>query len=106
MDTDGFEGRLDTARKRAGLDAPPPASSGDREPHPLSFAVRLGAEMIGSLAVACAIGWGLDRLLGTRPWLMIALLPVGVAAGVLNLLRASTPRGTKGGPGRGRGWGT
>ncbi len=107
MQGDGFDERLEAARRRAGLDAPEPSrrTSGD-EAHPLTFAFRLGAEMVASLVVACAIGWGLDRVLGTRPWFMIGFLPVGVAAGVMNLLRASSSGGTGGGPRRGKGWGT
>ena len=107
---DGFDERLEAARQRAGLDAAKPVRrESDRGSNPLSFAFRLGAEMIGSLFVACALGWGLDHLLGTRPWFMVGLLPIGVAAGVMNLLRASSPKtagdGMRGGPPRGRGLG-
>ncbi len=107
MQGDGFDERLEAARQRAGLDAKKPdRPEGDKRSHPLTFAFRLGAEMIGSLFVACALGWGLDHLLGTKPWFMVGLLPIGVAAGVMNLLRASSPGGTRGGPRRGKGWGT
>ena len=104
--TDGFDERLEAARRQAGLDAAakPVRAAGDA-PHPLTFAFRLGAEMVAALLVACAIGWGLDRLLGTRPWLMVAFVPIGVAAGVINLLRASGSAGRSGPPRRGRGWG-
>ena len=101
---DGFDERLDAARQRAGLDAKPDVPVSDRGSSPLTFAFRLGAEMIGSLLVACAIGWGLDHLLGTKPWFMVGFLPIGVAAGVVNLLRASSP-GTSP-PRKDRRWGT
>ena len=102
MEEDGrteFDRRLREARDRAGLDAPPqtPLAS---EPHPLTVAVRIGAEMVGTLVVACAIGYGLDRLFGTRPWLTVLFAPVGLAAGVRNLMRLA-PAET-GGTGRGR----
>jgi ATP synthase protein I len=50
--------------------------------------LRVGIEMAGTLAVGVAIGWGLDRWLGTGPWLMVVFLFLGGAAGVLNVYRA------------------
>ena len=44
-----------------------------------------------------ALGWAIDRWLGTRPWGIIVLFFLGVAAGMLNVYRAvsgiSTPVG-------------
>jgi ATP synthase protein I len=97
-----FDRRLREARQRAGLDAPPKTPI-EREPHPLAIAARIGAEMVATLAVACAIGWGLDRWFGTRPWCLVAAVPVGVAAGVKNLMRFAAPPGTTGGDQGGRG---
>ena len=49
----------------------------------------VGAPLGGGL-----LGWGLDSLLGTKPWLMLALLFAGFAVGVRNVLRISkTPPG-------------
>jgi ATP synthase protein I len=36
------------------------------------------------------LGWAIDRWLGTRPWGMIVLFFLGVAAGMLNVYRAVT----------------
>ena len=80
-----FDQRLEDARKRAGLEVAQPAR---HDEHPLAFAVRIGVEMVASVAVAVAIGYGLDRLLGTKPWLMIVFVPLGVAAGVRSLMRS------------------
>ncbi len=84
-----FDQRLEEARKRAGLDTATVPET--RDEHPLAFAVRLGVEMVAALGVACAIGYGLDRLFGTRPWIMIAFVPLGVAAGVRSLMRSVAP---------------
>lgn len=35
-----------------------------------------------SPVIGCAIGWGIDRLLGTKPLFTVVLLLAGVAAGV------------------------
>ncbi len=85
-----FDKRLETARLKAGLVAKP-KSDRDRSPddNPLTMAMRLGSEMVGALAIAVVIGYGLDRLLDTAPWFMIGLVPIGAAAGILNVFRAA-----------------
>jgi ATP synthase protein I len=55
----------------------------------IGMAMRLGVEMVAAMVIAVVIGWGLDKLLHTRPWLMIVMVPVGMAAGIRNLVRAS-----------------
>jgi ATP synthase protein I len=55
----------------------------------VELAFRLGVEMVAAMVIAVVIGWGLDRLFHTKPWLMIVMVPVGMAAGIRNLVRAS-----------------
>jgi ATP synthase protein I len=55
----------------------------------IELAFRLGVEMVAAMVIAVVIGWGLDRLFHTKPWLMIVMVPVGMAAGIRNLVRAS-----------------
>jgi ATP synthase protein I len=95
-----FEERLKAARSRQGLDAPPPLSareSGDiGGMSPWGIGLRVGIEMVSALVVAVAIGYGLDRLLGTKPILMAVFVLLGGAAGVLNVWRLFAPRPTRG----------
>lgn len=56
----------------------------------LGFGFRIGIELVVAVAVATALGWALDHWLGTRPWGMIVLFFLGVAAGMLNVYRAVT----------------
>ncbi len=56
----------------------------------LGLGLRIGVELISALGVGLAIGWGLDRWLGTKPWLMVVFFFLGAAAGILNVYRAST----------------
>ncbi len=88
-----FEERLAKARGTAGLDRLP--LEGKPEPGAdsgaMRLAMRLGVEMVAALVIAVVIGWGLDRLLHTRPWLMIAFVPLGAAAGLRNVFRAMGP---------------
>ena len=90
-----FEERLRAARERQGLDPQPPKPGkqpGNEEPSPLGIGFRVAVELVSAMLVACAIGWGLDRLFGTRPWLLVAFVPLGCAAGVLNVWRMFAPR--------------
>jgi ATP synthase protein I len=91
-----FEERLRAAREKQGLDPKPDAAKG--EPGGLDGAawrigVRVGVEMVSALVVAVAIGWGLDRWLGTTPVFLGVFVLLGGAAGVLNVWRMFAPRG-------------
>ena len=55
----------------------------------MSRALRFAAEFMAAIIVGTLIGYTIDFALGTTPWFMIALLMVGFAAGVLNVVRAA-----------------
>jgi len=86
--------RVEAARFRQGLDSSPkpsrPASPADGSV--LGLGLRVGAELVAALLVGLAIGWGLDRVLGTRPIFLGLFILVGGAAGVLNVWRLVAPR--------------
>ena len=94
-----FEARLKAARSRQGLDASPPSSArgadGIGGMSPWGIGLRVGIELVSALVVAIAIGYGLDRLLGTKPILMAVFVLLGGAAGVLNIWRLFAPRPTR-----------
>jgi len=55
----------------------------------LGLAMRLASEFVVGIGVGGFLGWGLDRWLGTRPWLMVVFLILGACAGVMNAYRAA-----------------
>ena len=67
---------------------------------PLGLAFRIAIELVAALCVGVAIGWGLDRLLGTRPWGLIVFFFIGAAAGMLNVVRAAKEVGRSPPPGQ------
>jgi ATP synthase protein I len=90
-----FEERLRQARRRQGMDAPPPAK-GEGEsagPSALGVGLRVGVELVSALVVAVAIGWFLDRWLHTRPIFLAVFVLLGGAAGVANVWRLMGPHG-------------
>ena len=62
----------------------------DEEPSVLRQLARLstvGVALVAATAVGLAIGYGLDRWLGTGPWLTMVFTLLGIVAGFLNLFR-------------------
>ena len=62
----------------------PPRRPGFRKLAALSS---LGLMLPSSIAVGLFMGYFLDKLLGTEPWLLIAFTLFGVASGFLSLFR-------------------
>ena len=59
------------------------------------LAMRAVTELFVGLAVCMVGGYFIDRYLGTAPWIMIGLMPIGLAAGVVNVLRLSNSKQAK-----------
>lgn len=53
------------------------------------LAMRLGADFVAGVVIGAAIGWGVDKLLGTSPWGLMVFLLLGFAAGILSVLRSA-----------------
>lgn len=53
------------------------------------FAWRMVTELVAGLLVGFGIGYGLDALFGTRPWLLVLFTLLGFAAGVQTMLRTA-----------------
>lgn len=54
----------------------------------MAYGLRMAAELVAAVIVGGAIGYGLDRWLGSTPWLFLLFFVLGFAAGVLNVVRA------------------
>ena len=55
----------------------------------MGSAFKLGTELVAAVAVGTIIGFILDTLFDTKPWLIIIFFFLGAAAGMLNVIRAS-----------------
>lgn len=60
----------------------------------MSMGVRAGTELVGAIVVCGAIGYGLDRWLDTKPWMLILFLFLGVCTGFLNVYRVTQNLGS------------
>ncbi len=81
---DEFAKRLDAARG----DRDEKGGSSPARGVELGRAFRVGTELLAGLIVGALIGLALDAAFGTKPWLLLAGLFFGFAAGVLNVSRA------------------
>ena len=52
-------------------------------------AFKLGTELVAAVAVGTIIGFILDSLFDTKPWLIIVFFFLGAGAGMLNVIRAA-----------------
>jgi ATP synthase protein I len=78
--------RLDEVKSRR---APNEIGDGRARGEAFARAFRFVAELIVGVGVGGFIGWVLDRLLGTKPWLLVLFVALGFAAGLLNVIRAA-----------------
>ena len=71
---------------------------------PLAEAMRLaqsGSVLVAPMLGLGAVGYFLDGRFGTKPWLMVAGLLLGMAGGFVNFLQVVKGADRSGGPGRG-----
>ena len=104
-DAEALRARLSRLRgELKGRAAPPPAPEPKRETRPdgvgsaMSLGMRAGSEFVSAVIVGLGIGWVFDRGLGTKPAFLIVFFFIGVAAGVWNVIRLTSPKGAS--PGR------
>ena len=55
----------------------------------IGLAYRLSIELVVGIVVGGYLGWWMDRFFGTKPLFLLLMLSLGMAAGVLNILRTS-----------------
>jgi ATP synthase protein I len=67
--------------------SPPQPDGGKNEYRQYLSHAALGIEIGVALAIGMLIGWYLDRLFGTRPWLVIIFSLFGIAAGFRNIIQ-------------------
>jgi ATP synthase protein I len=89
-----FDARLRKAR--AAQEGEGADDGGEGPTSQLGLGLRVAIEMVAAVAVSVGLGWLLDDWLGTTPWIMVALLPLGFVAGILNAYRVATRAGAPG----------
>ena len=55
----------------------------------IGAAFKLSTELVSAVAVGTIIGFILDNWFGTKPWLILIFFFVGVAAGIMNVVKTA-----------------
>ena len=55
----------------------------------LGKALKISTELVAAVVVGTTLGFILDNWFGTRPWLTISFFFMGVAAGILNVIKSA-----------------
>ena len=55
----------------------------------LGSAFKISTEFVAAVVVGSIIGFILDNLFGTKPWVIIIFFIIGVIAGMLNVIRSA-----------------
>jgi len=80
-----FERRLKDTRNSIEVRDRPSSGSGAT----YLFGFRLVTDMVVGVFSGIGIGWLLDYWLGTAPWFFLIFMPLGMVAGILNVVRAA-----------------
>ena len=86
---DDLSHRLEQARTRQRDNDPQNSQTPHRGNAATGIAMRVGIEMLVAVCIAGFFGWAMDEWLGTKPWMLLAFIPLGIIAGIMNVMRAA-----------------
>jgi len=65
------------------------ANAGGGSAKNMGIALRMASEFASAIGVGVFLGFGVDAVFKTAPWGLVIGLPLGFAAGILNVVRAA-----------------
>jgi ATP synthase protein I len=71
---------------------PTPKSDASATGSAMSLGLRAGSEFVSAVILGLGVGWVLDRALHTNPAFLIIFFLIGVAAGIWNVIRLTSPK--------------
>jgi ATP synthase protein I len=71
---------------------PAPKTDASATGSAMSLGLRAGSEFVSAVIIGLGIGWVLDRALHTNPAFLIVFFLIGVAAGIWNVIRLTSPK--------------
>ena len=86
------------AKARAELDAQARPAAKEPMGKGMSLGFRMAADFVAAVIVGAVLGFGIDALLGSRPWGLIACLLLGFITGVWNVVRVAQAANKPGPP--------
>ena len=92
LDEDARLNSLDERLRRARSDEAIRSGEARKDDGGSRLGNRVLAELVGGMVGGALVGLGLDYLFGTTPWLLLALLFIGIANAFRNIIRISSKR--------------
>lgn len=86
MSNDDLKKQIDEARA-AYTSKYEPKLNPEGQAKGMALGFRMATEFAIGPLVGAAIGWGLDLVFHTKPWMLIIWMMLGFAAGVMNVVR-------------------
>jgi ATP synthase protein I len=86
--SDDLQARRELSRPRAGAEGE--GDNSGKFGSAMAMGLRVATEFAAAIVVGGLVGWQLDAWLGTKPLFVIAFFFLGVAAGVWNVIRATS----------------
>ena len=86
MPKETFKTRLEIAKKKISNKY---LSSNKKPSSSIGTAFKMSTELVSAVAVGTIIGFILDNWFGTKPWLILIFFFVGVAAGIMNVVKSA-----------------
>ena len=86
MSEDQFKTRLKIAKNKAKSRK---SSKNEESSSNMGTAFKMSTELVSAVVVGTIIGFFLDNLFGTKPWLILIFFFVGVIAGIMNVVKSA-----------------
>ena len=86
MADDKFKTRLEAAKNKAKDNQ---NTSADGSKSSMGTAFKMSTELVAAVAVGTIIGFILDQWFGTKPWLILIFFFIGVATGIINVVKSA-----------------
>ena len=86
MPEDQFKTRLKIAKNKIKSKK---TSKSEGSSSSMGTAFKMSTELVSAVAVGTIIGFFLDNLFGTKPWLILIFFFVGTIAGIMNVVKSA-----------------
>ena len=86
MAKDTFKTRLEIAKKKLSIRN---LDKNKQSKSSIGQAFKMSTELVSAVVVGTIIGFILDKTFGTKPWLILIFFFVGVAAGIINVVKSA-----------------
>ncbi len=86
MPDDEIKSRLKIAKNKAEVHKD---QKDQKSSSSMGTAFKMSTELVSAVAVGTIIGFILDNWFGTKPWLILIFFFVGVAAGIMNVVKTA-----------------